>query len=100
MFLIAFLWCLPQALMSAELALMTKANGGNIVWVQKAFGNFVGFVSAYSSIVAIIINMSVAVVLFEQYLNTAAKLTPSMTWLAKSCFVFVVMLVNLKGTKY
>eukprot|EP01126_Amoeba_proteus_P022655 TRINITY_DN2284_c0_g1_i5.p1 TRINITY_DN2284_c0_g1~~TRINITY_DN2284_c0_g1_i5.p1 ORF type:complete len:411 (+),score=44.90 TRINITY_DN2284_c0_g1_i5:339-1571(+) len=100
MFLIAFLWCLPQALMSAELALMTKANGGNIVWVQKAFGNFVGFVSAYSSIVAIIINMSVAVVLFEQYLNTAAKLTPSMTWLAKSCFVFVVMLVNLKGVDF
>lgn len=30
---ISIFWCLPQGLMSAELSLMTKANGGGVIWV-------------------------------------------------------------------
>jgi cellobiose-specific phosphotransferase system component IIC len=32
LFVIVLVWCLPQALMSAELALLTNSNGGAIVW--------------------------------------------------------------------
>ncbi len=32
LFALPFFWCLPQALMSAEMSLMNDINGGNIVW--------------------------------------------------------------------
>ena len=41
---ISIFWSLPQALMSAELSLMMEVNGGNVVWVQRAFGDFLGWV--------------------------------------------------------
>jgi len=50
-FVILFFWSLPQAFMSAELSLMMNANGGNILWVQNAFGEW-GISMVISSILA------------------------------------------------
>ena len=42
---VSFFWALPQALMAAELSLMMDVNGGAVVWIQRAFGDFVGLSS-------------------------------------------------------
>lgn len=67
--------------------------------VQRAFGDFVGYVSAQSSIALNITNLSVLVVLFLEYINTAIKLLPWQRWLTSAIFVIVITLINLKGKR-
>jgi amino acid transporter len=47
---VSIFWALPQAFMSVELSTMFTENGGYIIWVQSALGNFAGFVNAYCNI--------------------------------------------------
>lgn len=99
--------------MSAELALLTKANGGCIIWVssrstlpvvyqlqvQRAFGDFVGYVSAQSSMALNVTNLAVLVVLFLDYLESASPLEPWQRWLASAAFVFTITIINLNGMR-
>ncbi len=41
--LLPMVWAIPQALITAELASMVPDNGGCVVWVQAAFGDFAGW---------------------------------------------------------
>eukprot|EP01126_Amoeba_proteus_P062605 TRINITY_DN8539_c0_g2_i2.p1 TRINITY_DN8539_c0_g2~~TRINITY_DN8539_c0_g2_i2.p1 ORF type:complete len:334 (+),score=54.44 TRINITY_DN8539_c0_g2_i2:112-1113(+) len=90
-------WCLPQGLMAAELALLTKANGGGILWVQRAFGDFIGFVSAYSTMVSYVINGSIYLVLSVSYIGSAVDLVEWQCWLIKIALVLVTTFINIKG---
>jgi len=40
-------WGLPQALMMAELSTMMPENGGSVLWIQRAFGPFFGWINAF-----------------------------------------------------
>jgi len=65
---ISVLWSLPQALMSAELSLMMEVNGGNVVWVQRAFGDFLGFVNAHATVWNNIASQALLIDLFVEYI--------------------------------
>ena len=45
--LIPLLWAIPEALLIAELASMLPVEGGYYRWVQRAFGDRLGFQNAW-----------------------------------------------------
>lgn len=94
-FVIPLFWALPQALMSAELALMMNQNGGNIIWVRRAFGLFVGWINAYNYLTNAIASMALYVILFVDYLPGTFPYWQAL--LLKFGFVFVLTLLNLWG---
>lgn len=47
--LVPWLWSLPAALMTAELSAAMPEDGGYVVWVERAFGRFWGFVEGWLS---------------------------------------------------
>jgi amino acid transporter len=93
-----FLWSLPQALMSAELSLLSNENGGNVVWVQRAFGDFLGWVNAYNNIGSYLVTQATTVVLFVDYLP--GNFSTWEAWLIKLSFVFCLMAVNIIGLSW
>jgi amino acid transporter len=96
--LIPLLWSLPQALMSAELALMMSENGGNVVWVQRAFGDFIGWINAFNCLVQSFSSMSLLVVLFVEYLPY--DFSPLESWAIKISFVLFVTILNILGLRW
>eukprot|EP01090_Pellita_catalonica_P020291 TRINITY_DN7181_c0_g1_i1.p1 TRINITY_DN7181_c0_g1~~TRINITY_DN7181_c0_g1_i1.p1 ORF type:complete len:528 (-),score=60.97 TRINITY_DN7181_c0_g1_i1:447-2030(-) len=88
-------WSIPQALMSAELSLMISENGGNVVWIQRAFGDFLGWMNAYNLLGNTIASMSVTVVLFIEYLPH--EFPTWQAWLIKVSFVTFLVLINFVG---
>ena len=47
---------------------MVDENGGNIVWVQRAFGPFLGWVNAFNYLVSAFASMSLYPILVIDYL--------------------------------
>jgi len=70
--IVPLIWSLPQAILSAELSLMIAENGGNVVWVQRAWGDLIGWVNAFNNLAASFSSMSLLVVLFVDYLPGAS----------------------------
>jgi amino acid transporter len=95
---IPLLWSVPQALMAAELSLMMPENGGPIVWVRVAFGDLVGFVNSYNSIINSFLSNALYVVLFVDYFPF------DVPWwvvvLMKFGFVVVVAVINVIGVDW
>jgi amino acid transporter len=54
-------------------------NGGNVVWVQEAFGDFLGFINAYNNLASSISSLALLVVIFASYIpfGTATLLSIS-----------------------
>eukprot|EP01089_Gocevia_fonbrunei_P002095 TRINITY_DN12083_c0_g1_i1.p1 TRINITY_DN12083_c0_g1~~TRINITY_DN12083_c0_g1_i1.p1 ORF type:complete len:553 (+),score=88.05 TRINITY_DN12083_c0_g1_i1:155-1813(+) len=90
-----FIWSVPQAVMSAELSLMMRENGGNIVWVQKAFGDFFGWLNAYDWVGQALATQAITVVLFVTYFDY--DFTVWQEWLLKGSFVLLVVVINIIG---
>jgi amino acid transporter len=114
--ILPLIFALPQALMTAELATMMDENGGYIIWSERAFGRFVGWLSALNRFLSNTIDMAVYPVLFVSYLvqlecgpivNGTSVLTSSNSTLAnldgletypiKLGVVIIVLLMNIFG---
>ena len=89
------IWSLPQAILGAELALMYKENGGAVVWVQEAFGDFFGWMNAHNCLGYLLSSLAALVVLFVTYIPL--EFTWWEEWLIKVGFVFLCVLVNIFG---
>eukprot|EP01087_Luapelamoeba_hula_P009332 TRINITY_DN2405_c0_g1_i1.p1 TRINITY_DN2405_c0_g1~~TRINITY_DN2405_c0_g1_i1.p1 ORF type:complete len:396 (+),score=39.51 TRINITY_DN2405_c0_g1_i1:180-1367(+) len=96
---IPWVWSVPQALMSAELALMMPQNGGNVLWVRRAFGNFGGWVNAYNFLICSVASLSLYPILFFDYLPTHVQneLDGWQVVLIKLGFVVLGVGINLWG---
>jgi amino acid transporter len=93
----SFLWSLPQAIMAAELSLMMDVNGGNIIWVKRAFGDFFAFINAQCYMVLNLSTLSLLVSLFVSYIPNSETLEPYANWGIRVGFVIVVVATNLFG---
>eukprot|EP00697_Spironema_sp_BW2_P003111 gnl/Spiro4/14155_TR7609_c0_g1_i1.p1 gnl/Spiro4/14155_TR7609_c0_g1~~gnl/Spiro4/14155_TR7609_c0_g1_i1.p1 ORF type:complete len:426 (-),score=96.36 gnl/Spiro4/14155_TR7609_c0_g1_i1:177-1454(-) len=96
----ALVWCLPQALMAAELSLMMDVNGGNVVWVQRAFGDYLGFVNSHACLWMSLASQSIVVVIFVAYLPGSQNYSVLTSWLMRTAFVIVISLINVWGVKW
>jgi amino acid transporter len=93
-----WLWSVPQAIMAAELSLMTSQNGGNILWVQQAFGDFLGWVNAFNIVSANIANIAMYPVLFVEYISIKFGWWEEMG--IKLGFIAAVIIVNIIGLDF
>eukprot|EP01102_Stenamoeba_stenopodia_P014773 TRINITY_DN4950_c0_g1_i2.p1 TRINITY_DN4950_c0_g1~~TRINITY_DN4950_c0_g1_i2.p1 ORF type:complete len:546 (-),score=81.81 TRINITY_DN4950_c0_g1_i2:6-1643(-) len=117
-------FALPQAFITAELSSMMDENGGYILWIQRAFGNFAAWVNAYNAMAASLFDMAIYPVLFASYfqelLGGTSAITSSgsiaasasagsessifvpfdpMLFVLKLIFVGFVMLLNIRGVE-
>ena len=58
----------PQIVMVAELATMIPSNHGYVAWVTRGLGDYLGFMNAFSTLSANLVNMSVYCTLFSSYI--------------------------------
>ncbi|EGC33488.1 hypothetical protein DICPUDRAFT_36636 [Dictyostelium purpureum] len=64
-----FIWCVPTALITAELSCMVNEDGGCSLWAQKAFGEHFSLVVGLFSWFACTVDLSLYPVLFVYYLS-------------------------------
>ena len=70
-FVAGLLWSAPLALMTAELSASLPENGGHILWIDKAFGEFWSFLNGYWSVISGVFEGGLFCVLFLDYLEPA-----------------------------
>jgi len=85
--------------MAAELSLMMDVNGGNIIWVKRAFGDFAGFINSQCYLVLNLSTLSLLVSLFVSYIPNSEELTVYADWGIRVGFVIVVVATNLFGVE-
>ena len=94
-----FLWSLPTALMTGELASAIPAEGGFYIWVRRALGSFWGYQESWLSLSASIFDMALYPAIFVLYLG---KFSPALTqgwrgYLWSLAVVVVCCAWNLRG---
>ncbi|PWA60488.1 amino acid/polyamine transporter I [Artemisia annua] len=62
-------WCVPEALITAELSTSLPGNGGYIIWTHKAFGPFWGSLMGSWKFLTSVINLSAFPILCVAYLE-------------------------------
>ncbi|EFJ04485.1 hypothetical protein SELMODRAFT_138613 [Selaginella moellendorffii] len=66
-----FLWSIPEAVITAELATAFPDNGGYVLWIQAAFGPFWGFQEGWWKWLSGVIDNALYPVMFLDYLKWA-----------------------------
>lgn len=64
-----FIWSIPEALITAELATTFPGNGGFVIWAHKAFGPFWGSLMGFWKFLSGVINLASYPVLCIEYLK-------------------------------
>ncbi|KAL5561353.1 hypothetical protein UlMin_031100 [Ulmus minor] len=64
-----FIWSIPEALVTAELATSFPENGGYVLWIQAAFGPFWGFQEGFWKWFSGVMDNALYPVLFLDYLK-------------------------------
>ncbi|KAL5708510.1 hypothetical protein ACHQM5_019300 [Ranunculus cassubicifolius] len=64
-----FIWSIPEALITAELATAYPGNGGYVIWANEAFGPFWGFQMGSQKFLSGVINNAAYPVLCVDYLK-------------------------------
>jgi len=98
--IIPVFWSLPQALMAAELSLLIDENGGNVVWVRKAFGDTIGWFNAFNNIAQSFSSLAILVVLFVAYIPGYKTMPAYQNWLVKLSFILINALLNILGLRW
>lgn len=64
-----FVWSVPEALVTAELATAFPENSGYVAWVSAAFGEFWGFLVGFWSWLSGMIDNAVYPVMLAKYME-------------------------------
>ncbi|KAK9699071.1 hypothetical protein RND81_08G151100 [Saponaria officinalis] len=68
------IWSVPEALITAEMGTMFPENGGYVVWVSAALGDYWGFQQGWMKWLSGVIDNALYPVLFLDYLKSAVPL--------------------------
>lgn len=66
-----FIWSIPEALITAEMGTMFPEDGGYVVWVSSALGDYWGFQQGWMKWLSGVIDNALYPVLFLDYLKSA-----------------------------
>lgn len=92
-----FFWSIPQGLIAAELGSAIPEEGGFYIWVQRAMGEFWGFLAGWYHTLSIYVDSTLYVVLSAAYLNSFFDLSDGQLFLFKAFFILVFTWVNIRG---
>jgi len=79
---------------------MMNANGGNILWVQNAFGEWIGLFNAWCFLTSCIVSQALLIYSYLQYLQLFFEFSPVIRWVLGIIFVAISFLVNIWGINY
>ena len=96
---IPFLWAVPNALVSAELGSAIPEEGGNYVWVKRAFGEFWCFQSAFGRILSNYIGVPAYPVLAGNYVGTMLGWNDTSIYLFKLLLIGIFCFLNFRGVQ-
>ena len=95
-----FLWSVPIALMTAELATLVQETGGHVKWVERGLGPTMGFANSMLCLLTSLTDNALYPVMFVDYLcrtvhrNNLPWIT---TWLIKIVLMVCCAAMNIRG---
>ncbi|KAI5075333.1 hypothetical protein GOP47_0009409 [Adiantum capillus-veneris] len=94
-----FLWSIPEALVTAELATAFPENGGYVLWISAAFGPFWGFQEGFWKWFSGVMDNALYPLLFLDYLKHSVPLVGfgSARMLALLVITFCLTYLNYRG---
>ncbi|XP_010673499.2 probable polyamine transporter At3g13620 [Beta vulgaris subsp. vulgaris] len=94
-----FIWSIPEALVTAELATTFPGNGGFVIWAHQAFGPFWGSLMGFWKFLSGVINLASYPVLCIDYLKLVFPVLSSgfPHYLAVLVSTFVLSYLNYTG---
>lgn len=98
--LIPLVWSIPEALIVGELSSNYPLQGGYYKWVQRALGNFWGFLEGWWSIIYSLIDLSIYPVLVCLYLKLLfPEINPWQCYLVQLFVIWGCALINILGIR-
>ena len=89
-----FIWSIPEALITAELATAFPENGGYVLWISAAFGDFWGYQEGWCKWISGVADNALYPVLFLDYFKRAFPI------FAEGPVRFIALLVITVGLTY
>ena len=98
-YLLAAVCILPAALSKSELATAMPSSGGTYVYIERAFGPFMGTVSGIGLWLSLLLKSSFALVGFGAYLSVIVNIEAGFTKYVALVFLMLILLLNIFGVK-
>jgi len=97
--ILPFVWALPYCFLCAELGAARPVEGGKLMWVKEAMGEFwFGIMVLVNFIWGLIAN-TVYVVLAVSYLGSKIELTDNQAYILKVGLILIFFIINVLGIK-
>ncbi|MDR2771409.1 MAG: APC family permease [Clostridiales Family XIII bacterium] len=94
-----FVWALPYSYILAELGSARPVEGGNIVWVKEALGEFWFGVMVFVNFLWGLVANTVYVVLAVSYFGTIVEIDSLQAYVMKVGLILIFFIINLLGIK-
>ncbi|GJD08366.1 Probable polyamine transporter [Galdieria sulphuraria] len=97
---VPWIWSAPQALMTAELSTLYPRDGGFVLWVEEAFGNFWGFQVGWWNFFGSLVDNALLPRLFSDYLKIFLGVDHLSLWLSWGGGIFLLLfcfILNYRG---
>ena len=94
-----FIWALPYSLICAELGSARPVEGGNIIWVKEALGEFWFGIMVFTNFLWGLVANTVYVVLAVSYLGTIVELNDMQAYVIKLGMILFFFFINVLGIK-
>lgn len=92
-------WALPYGFICAELGSARPVEGGSLMWVKEALGEFWLAVIVFSNVIWGLVCNTVYVVLAVSYLNSIIDLSATQSYILKILMVLIFFIINVIGLK-
>jgi amino acid transporter len=94
-----FVWALPYSYICAELGSARPVEGGNIIWVKEALGEFWFGIMVFVNFIWGLVANTVYVVLAVGYLGSVVELNSIQAYILKIGLILIFFIINLLGIK-
>ena len=96
---LSVVWAAPLSFICAELGSARPGEGGVLIWIKEALGEFWYVVALFGMLILGSLAEAVYAVLCVSYLGELLPLTPLAAWILKLLIVGFFFLLNVKGVR-
>ena len=97
--IIPIVWAYPYGMICAEMGAARPVEGGSLIWVKEALGEFWFAIMAFSNVIWSLVCNTVYVVLAISYLGIFVELTQAEAYCLKLLMIVVFFIINVLGIK-